>query len=82
MKDSDLSLSTTNRMTLTMESFRLTGVEGSASADPHNRLRPSPLSAENVFSLNTNNLTYPGGQYELSSPVTNHLHALAHSGIG
>ena len=33
------------------------------------RFRTSHLSAENIFSLNTNILTYQGGQYESISPA-------------
>ena len=38
------------------------------------------MSVGNLFSSNTNNLTYPGGRYEPSSPVTNDLHGTMSSG--
>ena len=52
--------------------FSLTG---SVSAHSWIRLRNCHLSVKYFFSLRTNNLTYQGGRYEPSSPLTNHLHA-------
>ena len=40
-----------------------------------NYVKKLPFISLELFSLKTNNLTYQGGRYEPSSPLTNHLHA-------
>ena len=44
----------------------------------HKRALEAAIFGWNVFSLNTNNLTYQGGRYEPSSLVTDDLHAQWH----